>query len=425
MDVVALLSFCCCLIIAGSCFLKRANIFSPARVFLFVWCLAIGLAELKLSNFQHEWSVENWLTVLTGPAAFLCGTLFVASKNVGMRVLSPDKIRESWSGEMINTARLYRIIVMLFILFIVGYASIVLSGKQIPIFSNRSGEARLQFQMFGVGLFLHNVVFIVFFTAVYFLLEKGGTSRKFVLVALSLLSVALYALTLQRFQIMMAVILTLMFMYYTTRVLRLSRVIMFGCAIVAFFYLISTVRGGQFYIMYLYVTSQMKYSPQYAIFTEPYMYFAMNVENFAHAASRLTEFTYGFFTFDFIEALTGVKHWVSTYFSLVETPYLVSGYNTYSAFWTYYRDFGMIGLLIFPFAFGLLVSAMYYKMVRNPSIQTIAVYCLCIFTVLFSFFHNLVSFLWYEYNIAGMYLIFRLISFGPRPAGQTDRVPSL
>lgn len=156
----------------------------------------------------------------------------------------------------------------------------------------------------------------------------------------------------------------------------------------------------------------MRFSPYYAIFTEPYMYVTMNLENYARSIVRVENYTYGFYTFDFVTAISGLKHWIDQYFQLNDTPFLTSSYNTYSAFWTYYRDFGILGIFFIPFFGGMALSTLYYSFRARPSLQKLAIYGMFLFAIIFSFFNSAFGFLWFVYNLFVLVIVFKYISLG-------------
>ena len=133
----------------------------------------------------------------------------------------------------------------------------------------------------------------------------------------------------------------------------------------------------------------------------------MNLENFARAVNRLEYHTFGYFTFDFVTAIAGLKYWISDYFGVDRMPYLISGYNTYTAFWSFYRDFGIIGLVLIPLLLGFGISMMYYRMRRKPSIKSVTAYGVMVFVMVISFFNFPISFLWFEYNVLALYWLLR------------------
>ncbi|MFN0158894.1 MAG: O-antigen polymerase, partial [Bacteroidota bacterium] len=145
----------------------------------------------------------------------------------------------------------------------------------------------------------------------------------------------------------------------------------------------------------------------YAMLTEPYMYMVMNLENFARSVSLSDHHTYGYFTFDFITAITGIKYWVLDYFNLERTPYINSSYNTYTAFWWFYSDFGVIGLAIIPMLLGLVIGLLYYRMRTRPTLKNVTAYGVMVFVIVISYFNFPFAFLWFGYCLIVLYLILR------------------
>jgi hypothetical protein len=127
----------------------------------------------------------------------------------------------------------------------------------------------------------------------------------------------------------------------------------------------------------------------------------MSPEMFAHSISRLDQFTYGYYTFEFITSLTGLRHWMQEYYSLQDTPFLYSGYNSYTAFWAFYRDFGILGTSFIGLLSGSGISVLYYSMRKNPKIISIVAYCIAVYVMMFSIVNHQLGYLWivYEFTI--------------------------
>lgn len=395
-----------------SSFRANTDIFSPGRAFAFIWSLAIGLTDLKLSGLQQQWPLEIWMQVLIGPTSFLIGVFIAYIINLNKEVVPIGNMRVNRQFLEIDKQKLFRTVTVLFFLFIVSYVLIYLKSGEIPLFSAKPGVARRNFTMFGIGLFLHNVVLIGFLSAVYLVLEEKKLIRKSLLVIFTLTSLALYAITLQRYQIFLTILMIIAFLYYTTFRINFRSVLLISAIFVVFFYLVSSFRAGEVIVYVLYKLSKMKFSPTYAVFTEPYMYVVMNLENFARSINKTDFFTYGYYTFDFVTAITGIKHWIGEYFNLNETPFLISSYNTYSAFWTYYRDFGIMGIFFIPLFGGVGISTLYYSFRAKPSLSKITFYGVLLFAVMFSFFNSAFGFLWFVYDIIVLVVVLKYMSLG-------------
>ncbi len=402
MTTLSILCFLGCFVVIAFTLRKGSDPFSPARVFSILWLLILGLVQLKLSRMQNEWSTQSWIILLLGPSAFLTGLFGAYVLNINKPLVSLQTMREQWKNQSVDEGKLFAAVTIMFVLFVTAFMVIrYIKGVVPPLFSFRPGLSRYEFTMFGLGMFLHNVVIIVFFTVVYHLLVKGHRNRKWLLKLMSAASMLLYFFLLQRFQLILTAFMCILLIYYATRHLRAATMGLYLGVAVGFFYWVSTLRSGiQFFILYLYQTSRMKFPAKYALLTEPYMYFAMNLENFARASDKLDHHTFGFYTFDFVLAIVGLKHWIQGYFAFDDTPYLISGYNTYTSYWIYLRDFGIIGVFLFPLFLGLLFGSIYYAMRRKPEVKNIAAYGLCLFVILFTFYNNPLAYLWYMYTVA-------------------------
>ena len=416
MSWISLISFILCGIIIFLSFRPATDIFSPGRVFLFVWALAIGLTDLKLSGLQHQWTPSEWIQVLIGPVSFLLGVYSVYVLKLNTEIFSLNYLRDNIQLYRIDKSKLYKVVLLLFTLFLAGYIVIYLKTGEIPLFSSNPGKARSNFTMFGIGLFLHNVVLVVFLTAVYVILEKKNRFKKIILSLISLLATAMYALTLQRYQIFMAILMITTLLYYTTHRIKFKTVFISALLIIVFFYLVSSFRAGEIIIYVLYKMSKMKYSTDYAIFTEPYMYVVMNLENFARSITKIENYSFGYYTFDFVTAITGLKHWIEEYFMMIENPFLTSSYNTYSAFWTYYRDFGVLGIFLIPMIGGMALSSLFYSFRAKPTLMKLSIFGMFLFAAIFSFFNSAIGFLWFVYNMLILVVVVKYITLDDRRA---------
>jgi len=400
--LIAFLVFC-------TLFKRGADIISPARVFGFTWSIVFGLANLKLSGLQHSWTLSDWVYALMGPSSFLLGLFAACVMAMGRQLHPVNKMRQILKNQDVNEARLFYLTIAAFTTYLVGYFIVYLVKGHVPIFAPNPGMARTDFFIFGIGLFLHNMPFVLFFSIVYLLLVPDSRGRKWILKAVVFITVLSYVFLLQRYQLIMVAVIAFALLYYATQYIRFRTVALFVALGIAVIYSISTIRVGQLLQFALYKGSLMKFSPEYAIITEPYMYLVMNVENFVHSVNKLDHYSFGYHTFDWVFALIQLKYPIREYFGVVETPYLFSGYNTYTLFWTFYRDFGVFGISIVPLILGLVVGSLYYAMRRNPTIELVSYYSIIVFVMGLSFFINLLGFLWFVYIITWMVLILKLV----------------
>jgi oligosaccharide repeat unit polymerase len=398
-----------CFVIIISTLRKGADIFSPARVFGLIWFLAIGLADLKFSKFQTDWSFYGWLVVLLSVMSFLIGIFVVYVINIDKELISIADIRKKAHNFSLDAGFAYKLIVFLFLLYSLSYIINTIATGFIPMFSGHPAESRTDWGIFGFGLLTHMAPSILFFVVQLFLFSKPSIGIKINLMFISITTFSTYFFLLQRFDLVLFLVISIVLLYYGSNKLRFKNTLFIGMGFIGLMYLVTTIRMSNYFAGYLYVFARMKFSPKYAIFTEPYMYITMNLENIARVSPKLDSHTYGYFTFNFITSLTGIKHLIKEYAHIGDAPFLTSSYNTYSMFFDFYRDFGIAGIIIIPFVFGAIISSIYYWMRKNPNINTISLYAVMVFIMVFSFFINAPGQLHFFFNTCLIYLITRLV----------------
>jgi|GEM_PF-5271135 len=115
------------------------------------------------------------------------------------------------------------------------------------------------------------------------------------------------------------------------------------------------------------------------------MYLVMSIENFVKYYSHIANHSFGFFTFDFLSAITGLKHWIEEYCNFDKFRLHIGGYNTYPFYWAYYYDFGIAGLALIPFIIGYIISEIYYYLHRNPDIVILTLFSLAFAVITISY----------------------------------------
>lgn len=394
MSIGAIISFSIFVLLLLSIFKKGTDIFSPARLFALVWSFAIGLAELKLSWYQYEWCAYSWIVLMISMFSMLLGVFVIYVINFNKPLFSIKEIRNELKNNTMNSDLLFKIIIGLFSAYIISYIAIYAIIGYIPLFTAQPNIARTKWSVFGFGLVIHLAPTIMYLISLFFLSGKKLLIRKLFIMGILFVTLISFLFLLQRFPLIIPIILLVVFLYYGTTKFRPRNILLILGVFLLFMFGLSTLRVSSLFIQFFYYTSKMKFGLDYAVFTEPYMYVVMNLENFAHAVEKLETFTYGNFSFDFILSLSGIKHPLLEYTNVNEYPHLVtSNFNTYSMFFTYYRDFGVMGVFIFPFIIGSIASHFYYKMRSNPNLNTISIYAIFVFVILFSFFIPMLSWL--------------------------------
>lgn len=407
MNWVSLICFAVCVGILLSTIRRGADLLSPGRIFGFIWCLAIGLTELKWSALQEDWHAESWVLLLIGLGAFLLGIFAAYVLNLHTELVPTRKMRVLLKGQQIREGRLFLLICISTLVYLTAYIVNYYSRGWLPIQTIGTAISRVDFNVSGLTLFLYVAAFIMFSTFLYYLLVRGHKRKKAILAMIFLVTFGSFALLLMRYPIIMVSVICFTVLYYATNHIRWRTALPLIGVVGAFFFWISSLRFSHVVSTYLFSVSKMRIPKEYAFVTEPYMYLVTNLENFARSVRLADYHTYGYFTFDFVTAISGLKYWALEYFNFERMPYLTSNYNTYTAFWWFYSDFGVFGLALIPLVLGVAIGLVYYRMRSRPTIRNVTAYGVMVFVMVISYFNFPLAFLWFQLNILALYLFLR------------------
>jgi len=378
---------------------------SPAKMFLFVWVIVLFLVEFKFSRFQKEWSIYSWLALLIGLISFLIGNFVVYTVYASRKIFSINELRNKYLHELkFNTGKFYYSILIIAALYIFAYVIETVQFGTLPIFSAYPDKARSDFGIFGFHVIVSLQPAIMFFCIEYIFINRQEKKKLFVIISIFLLVLVTYFFLLQRYNYFFLFTLILSFLYYTTNVINWKKIAVSLTSFITMIVFLQSIRLSKYASQFFYVISEMKYSKEYASFTGPYMYIAMNLENYASGVEKLKENAFGLLTFDWIMALTGVKHWASEYFNIGYKKYVTTIYNTYPYLWDYFYDYGFLGISILSLIGGAIISMIYYKMRTVPHIKWVSLYSCFIFVILMSFFTNSLTALNMIANIFVIYI---------------------
>jgi len=385
MPILSIICFTIFFLIILSGLNRRADFFSPARIFGLVWSFALGLAEFKFSRLQFEWKSSGYIILLIGIITFLFGIYISYARNIGTPSFTVQQIRILIQDKGIDEKRLFNFIWIFFLLYAVCFLAEYFIEGYLPAFSSQPDKARITFGVFGIHMIVNGINTILFLIIQYFVFIKYKPIKKTFLGIVFLISLLSFSLLVQRYNFFIVSFMILCFLYYSSKYVKFKTLLIFMAIAIGFLVLIQTVRLAKYAEFYFYTFAEMKFPIKYAIFSEPYMYITMNLENFVRAVPKIENYTYGYFTLDFLLALTGMKHWLADYFSLEKFPTFIGGYNTFPFYWAYFRDFGYVGLTIIPFILGYVISEIYYKLHSSPHLIYVSMYSIGFVTLVISY----------------------------------------
>jgi len=366
-------------------FRKKVDLLSPGRVFLILWLLILGLVDLKFSRLQSEWKLFDWVMVLLGLLTFLTGIYISYIINLDKPFLPVSKIRLRFRELEVNETRLFYFIIIYFLLCLASFIVEWQIEGYIPLFTSRPDSARVMFGVYGLHYIVNSINVVLFLIIQYFIFVKSNFTKKSVLVLIFILSLGNYILFVQRFGLFILFMMAFCLYYYSGKKLRMRTVILFFVLLSGLIIGIQSIRATQLFSTYIYVQSEMKFSPKYLDFTLPYMYLSMNLENFVKYYSHVQDHSFGFFTFEYLIEASTIRKWFIDYYNFNRIENYIGGYNTYPFFWTYYLDYGIAGLALMPFIIGFIFSEIYYFFHRNPSLVMLALVSIVFAVIMISF----------------------------------------
>jgi oligosaccharide repeat unit polymerase len=396
------------LIIISVNIFQKLDPFSPAKIFLIIWAVIILIVEFKFSRLQKDWSLFSWFVLILGLFSFLVGNFISYTLNIGKKLNSVNEIRKYISTQDRYTLdRFYYAIVFLFLSYLVSFIAEVILFGTVPVLSSFPDEARSRFSVFGFALVVGLQPAIMFFCVQYLSLKVTKRKKKFSIYIIFIITLITYFLLLLRLNFFLLIIMVIVFLFYATYAINWKRVLVGMSLFTGLMIFLQTIRLSKYAAQFFYVVSKMKYSSEYASFTGPYMYISMNLENLAHGVNNIKKFTFGLLTFDWIMALTGIKHWATVYFNFDYREHVYSIYNTCPFLWDYYHDFGIVGVTVFPIVLGLIIGQVYYRMREKMEIEWIALYSFFVFMIILSFFTNVLTSLNMVTNLFVIYIIIK------------------
>ncbi|MGA2624697.1 MAG: O-antigen polymerase [Bacteroidota bacterium] len=402
--------------------MRSVDVFAPYRVFGITWSLAIGLADLKFSYYQHDWSAFSWLVLLTGVFSMMLGFFIVGVAFLDRPILTITQLRKRLSQEQISERRLFWAIILLSVLYGVSLLVEAVIAGGLPAFVARPDRARVDFGVFGIHLFVTMMPSILLLGVQYLVLFWKNISgfRKSLILAVCLIVFISFSFLLQRFSFVMWVVPTFVFVYYMTGKFRFRHILLLGGIVLGFFQVLMSIRITGYVENYIYVISRMKFPVKYAFLAEPYMYITMNLENFARSVELWKSYSFGYFSFDFLMALSGLKHPLAKEFGLVERPFLISGYNTFSFLMPFYQDFGVLGVAMIPLCLGSGIGYIYHVMRRNPTLANVTIYGFGVYILVISFFIHALGMLTTFSNLVLLLFVYYFVlkdrqRYGSRP----------
>ena len=388
--------------------------FAPVRLFGAVWFTAVGLTNLYWSELQMRWTYWSWFCILASIASFMVGAYLAGPKGSEKR----ENLRFSRRIEL-DPGRFLIAVGVLFAVCLAAYAWRVYLVGTVPALATNVEEARWAFydiengsaldRITGNLAFLFSAVVIV--CSFFFMVptKKSGSWRTNIVVALLLVSaIVLLILTTFRGGLLSPIIIVCVLYHYVRRNFRLwtlitvtAGIVVAGLGLVIYRHLSSPGFDLESTYSLAYINLPIEYAP----LAEPYSSIALSMDNIVHLFEHSQGWTFGALTFRPIWTLLGLK---GIFLQDVILPFLPAyGFNTATYLLPFYEDFGTLGILAFPFAFGLIAGRCYRGMLLYNRLSYTVAYGFIVMLILISIMDNIFVFVKFWIELASVFLVLR------------------
>ena len=340
---------------------RSGNLIHLRGLFGAFWVGGQGVACLKLSRLQADWSPVTWICFFLAFSGFWL-TFEALNRNRHNR----ETFRMGRRRARAAARPLFHCILAL---TAVSAAAFVLEAAVlgfVPLFVRGVPHAYSEFHLTGVHYLTVSCVLVPALTVLYFL--EGGSRRSRnnrLAVFAAVISAAIPLLCVSRFQLIFALVLALFVYCARENGVRLWMPAALAAVLIPLYVILTVARSHD--VAYLNGIFEMKNSAMPIFISQPYIYIANNYENFDCLVNALPAHTWGIRMLFPVWALTGLK-FVFPY--LISFPIYVTKteLTTVTLFYDAYYDFGIPGVAVFSCLLGAaawrLTSGL--KEIRNP-----------------------------------------------------------
>lgn len=382
-----------CLAVALLCllfaWLGKRDFFNPASVYIFTQTLTLGIAYFKLDPAMTDFRWFTWLVWLGSMAAFIFGVLTYHFAAGGR----PNFVAPPGPPERYNWHRHFAVSLLLFFAFLIGVVMMVYTVGNFILFTGESEKwvsADAEYIPYNPELVLSSPLVVMWFAVASFRslnpCRKIRVFSKIMVVVTIIIATCTYPSRTPLFLSLGTLI--ILFNFLRKR-------------IPAWFILLGVLLGFSFFIAIAllraqYGTRSLEGMAAKAVISIPYNYVANNYWNMDYALNPPVDdiihpFTYGVDAFSgmfsYVRGIPGALRDMNGWDSDGNASSIkVGGYNTFGYQWHVYKDFGMVGVVLFPFFAGFLMSWLYRKVMVENSVGLWLIWAIALYFLGWSFF---------------------------------------
>lgn len=342
---------------------RSKNLIHLRALFSLFWVGGQGVACLKLSELQSDWSLITWFCFLAALAGFWVVFEFM-SRWFGISYENGRGRRRSFSA---NPKPVFTCMMGLTGVSLGAFIFEAIYLGFIPLFIKGVPHAYSEFHVTAIHYFTVSSVLIPALSVLYFYTAqgRGSDSKAAAAIIMDVIAFAIPILCVSRYQFIFAVVLAVFTYAAVSPRLHPAWLAGMGAAILPVYILLTVARSHD--AAYLNGIFEMKNANMPIFISQPYIYIANNYENFNCMVNYLPKFSLGIRGLFPLWALTGLKFLVP---SLIYYPIYVTKeeLTTLTMFYDSYYDFGIPGVLLFSCVLGVVAYLLVVKLreMHNP-----------------------------------------------------------
>lgn len=364
-------------------FMHTKVIFTPIKIFNFVWIAVLFLYELKLSYIQQDFSDRTllifFLCIISYNIAAILFKMIIDKKNI-------NKIKNEQQNVKIEEINLEKIIKIINIIFIVSFIIEIIYSKGIPLLWKLTGSPKTYLD-FGIPSFHGMLNGFAACMGTYLLFRKKCKS-KYIYIIYAVLIISRQLLITIFIQ---SIIYNILLKLKQGKKVNYKRYILIFIIILIVFTIIGNFRSSNV------MEQNFKPTEKYENLSEGIMWIYSYVEFSFSNFNNLVSMTdggvnYGASMFNFFlpTAVSNMLHIEEIY----SPYYLVSPcFNVSTYLPEIYLDFGLLGIIAFNAIIGMIGTCLYIKVRDTEKIKWILMYSVFLHNVILLFFVNMFLYL--------------------------------
>lgn len=374
--------------------LFKKDFFRPTNIYVFTQTLTLGIAYLKLDPAMSDFRPLTWMVWIGALLSFIIGsTVFYLVYPREQRVVDSDK--KNWLPSTMSSHYSWKkhfvVTLILLCVFLVGVAGIIAKVGTLITFAKDVTEWVSKDADYGIfAIFVMSSPLVVLFSGVASFksinphkvirwISRGITFFVIILAVMTypsrtalFLSIGVYFILINYLKVKISVkfILVTLFIAF------------------ALFITIAVVRAQ-------YGTRTLEGMALDRVVSIPYDYVANNYWNLDFMLNPMSDrerhpFTYGIDAFNGMIEFTRFPGKLRNYYgwddAFNKSAQKIPGYNTTSYLWEVYKDWGIVGVILFPFLVSFLMSYLYehVRVTKTPLLWML--YALCLYYIGWWFF---------------------------------------